>query len=454
MAYVPGHKHDLFVSYSRAESAWVDAFRIALEQIIHERLGIAADFWQDVTNIRFGQNWTDEIRNAIKGAAVFVAICSPSYFESEWCAKEYQEFAPDGKADSLMIGNVCRFLKVVKTPDAEEIYKAFYPALQSMEFFNQAKEEYLPGSNEFLLNVRRTASGVAELLRTMRNSKQALYLGSPGTDLEEEWTQLRTQLVDYGYDIRPQQVRLTPALASRVEKELERSLLAIFLLGGVEDGFVKQQIEAAKEMGRRSFLWVHPKKAKQAPAEVLQTLLGETPPGFQTMSQNSIRDFIRDLVELLAKPERPPQTTVDESAGNVVYLLHDGNQAEEAARADRIRTMVCEQKFKVLPERNETLTADLHERLMKHCDGLLLYRGLMPGPDKWLFQNVSQLQFAEKMYDLERPLKAKTLLLADPQQVTGLPNLDVLPYAEPLNAEQLQPFFRKMNQARGARAGS
>jgi len=64
------------------------------------------------------------------------------------------------------------------------------------------------------------------------------------------------------------------------------------------------------------------------------------------------------------------------------------------------------------------------------------------------------VQFAEKMYDLEKPLKAKTLLLADPATVAGVPNLDVLPYSEPFNEILLQPFFDKMRQTRGANAGN
>jgi len=264
MPYVPGCKHDLFLSYSHNEAAWVEAFRAVLTQAVLEKLGSSPDIWQDVNNIRFGNVWTDEIKNAIGAAAAFLAVCSPSYFApaSKWCAREYSEFDPGGALNGLMVGRYCRFLKVIKTPLPDSVSKGFYPKLQHIEFFNRAKEEYLAGSNDFTFNVRQAASAIAELLRTMRNSKQALYLAA-SDDLEDEWTQLYNQLLDYGYDIRPE-ARLTPALKSLVAEELEQSMLAIFLLGGTKDTFLESQIETAKAKGRRFVVWADPLKNQRA----------------------------------------------------------------------------------------------------------------------------------------------------------------------------------------------
>ena len=44
MPYVPGHSHDLFLSYARRESEWVDDFRARLERRLYDRLGRKVDF--------------------------------------------------------------------------------------------------------------------------------------------------------------------------------------------------------------------------------------------------------------------------------------------------------------------------------------------------------------------------------------------------------------------------
>lgn len=241
MAYVPGFKHDLFLSYAHAESDWVENFRVALAQALHYLIGRAPAVWHDVRNIRFGQDWPDEVQKGIRDAAAFLAVCSPSYFNSAWCAREYETFAPDGSLEGLKVGSFFRFLKIIKTPDPEQIHTRFFRDLEPIRFFNRSEEEYLRGSPEFMFEVGRAAKAIFELLRQMRNSKQALYVATTVPGLNKEWQQLRDQLVDYGYDVRPTVV-LTPAIEGLVEEELDRSMLAVFLLDGSENAFVPERL--------------------------------------------------------------------------------------------------------------------------------------------------------------------------------------------------------------------
>ena len=106
MPYVPGCKHDLFLSHSHAESAWI-AHSALLTQAVRKTCS-SPDIWHDVNNIRFGNIWTDEIKNAMGTAAAFLALCSPSYFApaSKWCALEYSEFDPSGTLDGLMMAAI------------------------------------------------------------------------------------------------------------------------------------------------------------------------------------------------------------------------------------------------------------------------------------------------------------------------------------------------------------
>jgi hypothetical protein len=456
VSYVPGHKHDLFFSYARAESAWVGAFRIALGQELLVKLGIQPVFWQDVRNIGFGQDWSDEIHNAVREAAAFLAIWSPAYYQSEWCANEYLAFAPGANLDALKAGSFYRLLKIIKTPHPDRLHDFFFSRLQAIEFFNKANEEYLPGSPEFAFETRRAANAIAELLRTMRNGKQAVYLGSAPIDLREERSQLRTQLVDYGYDVRPEG-NLSSAYGDIAEKEIERSVIAIFLVGGIADEFVDQQIQTAKDLRRPTIVWIHPRKSKSATgsqADLISRLreLLEAPAGSQLLSGNSIQDVFRDVVELLA-PNRADALASQRRSGHTVYLIHDSTQSREVDRAERVRALIREQQMTVVPETSAAPSLANDEQFMRQSDGVLLVRGEVPGPDRWLGQNLGPVCFAETVYDLKAPLKAKALLLAKPELAAGAPGVDVLRYAEPVTAGVLKPFFDKMLEVSGTHAG-
>ncbi len=291
----------------------------------------------------------------------------------------------------------------------------------------------------------------------MRNGKQAVYLATAAGDLREEREQLRTQLLDYGYDVRPEG-NLTPAYGDVAEKELERSILEIALLGGVSDAFVERQIQAARDLGRRLIIWVHPRKSKDAAGKQGDLIarirdLGDAPRGSQVLGGSSIQEVFSNLVELLG-PRRAGALASSDRTGRTVYLMHDAHQPLEAERAGQLRALMQAQQMTVLPDLRSSLSLDSDDHFMHECDGLLLFRGDISEPDAWLRQNLRQVRFAETVYELGQPLKAKALLLANPAMVGAVPGVDVLPYTEPVEAGVLQPFFDKMRQTGRPHAGA
>src|SRR5262245_12133480 len=93
MPYVPGFTRDLFSRYAQNDSAeWVRSLVESLTQQLQERIGTSVSIWKDEKNIRLGQNWQDEIQDGVKGSAAFLALVSPSYQVSTWCARERKIF--------------------------------------------------------------------------------------------------------------------------------------------------------------------------------------------------------------------------------------------------------------------------------------------------------------------------------------------------------------------------
>src|SRR5215470_127173 len=95
MAYLPQFRNDLFVSYRRAANEardkWVDVFCNELSASLKELVGDVT-IWRDEGQLRTGQEWRKEIADALDGAAIFLAIISRTYLDSDECLKELDLF--------------------------------------------------------------------------------------------------------------------------------------------------------------------------------------------------------------------------------------------------------------------------------------------------------------------------------------------------------------------------
>jgi FxsC-like protein len=84
-----------FLSYARADDdGYLSRFYRDLSEAVRSRTGHAADDvgFRDELSMHIGTDWPTTLANAITSARVFVALCSPSYFASEMCGKEWQMF--------------------------------------------------------------------------------------------------------------------------------------------------------------------------------------------------------------------------------------------------------------------------------------------------------------------------------------------------------------------------
>src|SRR5271156_2566729 len=166
MAYVPGFEHDLFFSYAQDDSPeWVRALEQSLRQDLIDRLGPDVSIWRDKNGIRFGQNWREEIEDALKTSAALLAVVSPSYQRSIWCSRERKIFVDHAKTASLYkAGRYYRFLKLVRLPWADNAQKGFFPELQEVTFFEQGRDEeeieHVPGTKEFDAKVRQAGQAI------------------------------------------------------------------------------------------------------------------------------------------------------------------------------------------------------------------------------------------------------------------------------------------------------
>lgn len=77
-------RHDVFISYSHRDAAWLERLRVHLEPLVNsDRLQV----WDD-GSIEPGDRWLDELRDAVGRARVAILLVSPDYLASRFIARE------------------------------------------------------------------------------------------------------------------------------------------------------------------------------------------------------------------------------------------------------------------------------------------------------------------------------------------------------------------------------
>ncbi|CAO5242309.1 TIR domain-containing protein [Frankia sp. AgKG'84/4] len=85
-----------FLSYAHRDDDAFDhpitAFRKALESAVGQETGYPAEIFHDRRDLRAGQLWKECIDEALETVAVLLPILTPSFFRSEECRRETQDF--------------------------------------------------------------------------------------------------------------------------------------------------------------------------------------------------------------------------------------------------------------------------------------------------------------------------------------------------------------------------
>src|SRR3954454_15942751 len=80
MAPSPSTRTKVFISYSHADKEWLERLKRHLKPLVREG---NLDYWDD-THIRPGDDWKQEIQNALDTAQVAVLLISADFFASDF----------------------------------------------------------------------------------------------------------------------------------------------------------------------------------------------------------------------------------------------------------------------------------------------------------------------------------------------------------------------------------
>ncbi|HEX3144536.1 MAG TPA: TIR-like protein FxsC [Pyrinomonadaceae bacterium] len=84
-----------FLSYARENNRdkYVDEFFKDLNGRIRDLTGSNEDSFFDTTTLEVGQPWPEATTEALQSCRCFIPLCSPAYFNSDYCGEEWQFFA-------------------------------------------------------------------------------------------------------------------------------------------------------------------------------------------------------------------------------------------------------------------------------------------------------------------------------------------------------------------------
>jgi hypothetical protein len=414
MAYAAGFEYDVFVSYAAVDDmepvgdngrGWVSLFVQNLEIVLASRLGGREKLriYFDRRNLG-GNHHLEELVDAVQKSAIFIAITSPAYSQREWTRRELETFlkcSPDSR----------RLFAIEYLPlDPGEQYPPPLEERSRMKFWDVDDVSSLAAmplttkDHAFRSRIHDAADQIkrqlvainaAEVTRpaisqaaeviaddSARRSKGIIYLAQTTDDLDEDRSQVRRYLEQFGFLILP--AGDLPgggdAFRAAAEIDIRQADLYVHLLGAragrypadLPDGYGATQLNAARAANKPVILWRHPELDLSAITDTRQRAL-LTDANVVACGLESFKAEVRRRLETKPKAEAKAK-----AAPSLVFI--------DASELDNDVANIVRQEFEqrqmsvaipLYTGSAEEVREDLTEN-MKDCDVLVFIYGRAP----------------------------------------------------------------------------
>ncbi len=268
MAYVPGYRHDLFISYAHGDDReWIALLVARLEPALKQRLGIRPAIWIDDDQLRASRDFSVEIPESVRSSAVFLLLTSPTYIRSSYCVdaecRTCADTLPARRArfatDSFSSERFAFRCPVLSTDDNE--HWSLFPGLTDIPFCDDS-DTFAIGSPAFETSFRRLVGEVVGLLKRMRNHSTSVFLYPPlpAADIENAHGALTAELIAHSH-------RLLPDRKVNLAEQLREASLSVFLLGEEYDETAGELVEVASSIDKPWVAWCSPSVEQHAGPE-------------------------------------------------------------------------------------------------------------------------------------------------------------------------------------------
>jgi hypothetical protein len=354
LSYLSSFSNDLFISYkhvaNETRDRWVDALCGALDAELRQLID-RVQIWHDA-QLRGGEDWPVEIAKALDGAAIFLAVISRTYLDSDECRREFDRFLARMKDPES--GALRKIVPILRHPPREDQqlpqeltrfqqYMFYQPDKAPSPYFH----ELGPGSGgdlerQFWLTMAHLSQDLALTLEHLNGvaRRQALgkvFLAGVGRELGTEREKLRADLRQRGFLVVPECEYLWHAddCAECLESDLEGALLCVHLVPrsapfeAETPGHVRMQLERAhaamkRRGGPAPMVWIRGADAVDgAWREVIGYVQDELANEGVEYATGSLEDFKTQILDRLPRPAPAPR-----QAHSVLLLVEEQELAE------------------------------------------------------------------------------------------------------------------------------
>lgn len=468
MPYVGEGRNDIFVSYAHADNdpgfsgnRWVSQFAAHVGTYLKQRLGSADDLRIYFDNRDLQANHDlDEIISEVEGAAVFIAILSPSYVQRDWTQKELSAFSrlPDARNRIFSVELLPVDSPLVYPPQIETRNRAKFwhqPDLDSNtamtidptlhpQIYGQRLMD-LVDQIKGLLVERRSATKSALLLSPSadqaitREVKGTVLLAQSTDELESEREQVKSYLRQMNFEVLPSTdyPQGGEAFADVFSADLARADVFVQLLGkaagrkppDLPEGYIHYQFNTAEKSGKPMMLWAHPDIDVSALSDPGQIEMFSS----AALVVSGLESFKSEVSDRFAKT----RATQKQMHGEMVYI---GAEKADLDIAKQLQNELHSRQFPVaLPTFEgsaEEIRQDLEENLMDSSTLVFIHGS---APVNWVRGNLRRLH---KLLALrQEPPQTVAYLKAPPPKDSDigvvLPYLHTIDCSDVINIDEL-----------------
>ncbi|MBL8350146.1 MAG: toll/interleukin-1 receptor domain-containing protein [Burkholderiaceae bacterium] len=417
MGYLPQFKNDLFISYRRAsnegQDPWVDKFCDSVRTSLRDLVG-DVQMWRDTAELRAGDAWRPEIAEAVDSAAIFLAVISRTYFDSDECRKELDRFL--GRLKSGDSGAGRKLVPIYKhPPKPDQELPRELAEIGHHEFFNleprpwrelDPRRDY----DDYHERLGRVVFDLMEALEFLQGQQKKAALGkvfiaNTGPELQQERERLRTDLRQRGFLVVPEREYLWNAddHRERIVRDLSESLLCIHLVARTASiepltpARARVQLELAhaemKQRGRPApLVWIQPAAETDGGTRgLIDYIENELANEGVDYLQGSLEDLKTLMLDKLPKPapKTPPKPR------EIALLVEDGDLADlgplKSLLADRLGVEPRPLKFsKATPKDEERLA-----RTLASCQQAIIFWSRQS--EDWVFDLMDLDALAQRL---------------------------------------------------------
>jgi hypothetical protein len=358
MAYLPQFRNDLFVSYRRSSNAgddpWVDNFCASVRAQLRDLVG-EVQIWRDTAELRAGDAWRPEIAEAVDSAAIFLALISRTYFDSDECRKELDRFLGRLKRsdeDSGLPGIPGGGRKLVPVfkhpPRADQELPRELAEIGHHAFFNLDPKPWREldprrDHDDYHERLGRVVFDLMSALEELhglqkKRSRGSVFVANVAPELLQERERLRSDLRQRGFRVVPEHEYLWNAddHRERIARDLGEALLCVHLVqrqASVEPltpARTRLQLELAhaemRQRGRPApLVWIQPAEATDPGCAALVDFIESD---LANQGVDYLQGSLEDLKTLMFDKLPQPTPAAAPKPKQVALLVEDNDLAD------------------------------------------------------------------------------------------------------------------------------